>query len=93
MPPYSNQVASQILFDRVETDDTMFHQVTFDGAELVYRGGNPPAFDRCRFLDVTFTFEDSAASTLDYLRLLSEANPTVQTMIADLLPALSTKNG
>lgn len=84
----TREISDKIFFDQVETDDTLFRGVTFDGAELVYRGGAAPTFDRCRFLDVTFTFEGPAGETLDYLRMLAGANPVLRQMVANLLPSL-----
>lgn len=81
-------IANQTFFDRVDIDGTVFREVIFDGAELVYCGGAMPGFDRCRFLDVTFTFEGAAGETIGLLRALSAANPDLKQVVLDLLPSL-----
>lgn len=85
----SAEITDQTFFDRVEVDGLTFRQVIFDGAELVYRGGPVPGFDRCRFLDVTFTFDGHAGQTLAFLRALSGANPDLRQVVRDLLPELA----
>lgn len=82
------EITNQTLFERVEVDGTVFREVIFDGAELVYRGGPMPGFDRCRFLDVTFSFEDAAGQTVVFLRALAGANPELRQVVRALVPEL-----
>lgn len=84
----TTEIADQTLFDRVEVDGAVFRQVIFDGAELVYRGGPMPGFDRCRFLDVTFTFDGAAGETVAFMRALAGANPDLRQVVRDLVPEL-----
>jgi hypothetical protein len=83
------EIVGQTFFDRVEVDGTIFRQVVFDGAELVFSGGPSPGFDRCRFLDVTFTFEGAAGETLAFIRALSGGNDSLRQVVLDLLPELA----
>ncbi|QYF86429.1 hypothetical protein [Brevundimonas sp. PAMC22021] len=82
-------ITDQTFFDRVEVDGQVFRQVVFDGAELVYRGGVMPGFDRCRFLDVTFTFEGAAGETVGFMRALAGASPDLRQVMRDMLPELA----
>lgn len=89
MEDSSAEIADQTFFDRVEVDGTTFRQVVFDGAELVYSGGPMPGFDRCRFLDVTFTFDGAAGETIAFMRALARANPDLRQVVRDLVPELA----
>jgi hypothetical protein len=89
MDSLTPEITDQTFFDQVEVDGTVFRQVIFDGAELIYRGGPMPGFDRCRFLDVTFTFDDSAGETIAFMRALAGANPDLRLVMRDLVPELT----
>jgi hypothetical protein len=55
--------------EMVETDGTAFIDCTFDSAQLVYRGGEHPLFDRCRFgSNVTWVFLGPALKTIQFLQ-------------------------
>ena len=57
--------------EMVETDGTSFTDCTFDGAGLVYRGGEHPAFDRCTFTgQATWHFLGPALKTIQLLQRL-----------------------
>jgi hypothetical protein len=55
----------------------------FRGCRMVYRGGEPPHFDDCRFDGCDWRFEDAAARTLAHMKVVWGAGgkATVQTHI------------
>jgi hypothetical protein len=53
----------------VETDGKTFTECNFDDIQLVYRGGEHPFFDSCRFgLNVTWRFLGPALRTIQLLQ-------------------------
>ena len=70
----------------VELDGETFADCAFAGCRMVYAGGVPPKFESCRFDDCDWRFEDAAADTLSYLKLMWNvgAKPSVQAMIKEI---------
>lgn len=70
------QVHGRSFSGPVETDGKAFRECTFDAAELVYRGGDHPLFERCSFgKDVTWRFLGPALLTVQLLqRIANETN-------------------
>jgi hypothetical protein len=65
-------VQSGVSFNHqtVQLDGEEFHGCDFVACRLVYAGGPPPVFDACRFDACEWKFEDAAAQTLSYLKLI-----------------------
>ncbi len=58
----------------VETDGTTFTNCGFGAAQLVYRGGEHPLFDSCRFgAGVTWRFLGPALKTIQLLQRIRNA--------------------
>ena len=58
----------------VETDGNTFTDCDFDNVQLVYRGGEHPFFDICRFgSQVTWTFLGPALKTIQFLQRIRNA--------------------
>jgi hypothetical protein len=70
----------------VMLDGETFSDCEFSACRLVYAGGQPPKFERCRFDDCEWKFEDAAADTLSYLKLMWNvgAKTAVQTTIKEI---------
>jgi hypothetical protein len=70
----------------VMLDGETFSDCEFSACRLVYGGGQPPKFERCRFDDCEWKFEDAAADTLSYLKLMWNvgAKTAVQTTIKEI---------
>ena len=56
--------------ETVTLDGEEFSDCEFRACRMVYSGGPPPVFDRCRFDECDWRFEDAAARTLAQLKLL-----------------------
>ncbi|HYX47093.1 MAG TPA: hypothetical protein VE820_09775 [Sphingomicrobium sp.] len=58
----------------VETDATTFTDCSFDHVQLVYRGGEHPLFDSCRFgPGVRWSFLGPALKTIQLLQRIRNA--------------------
>ena len=70
-------------------DGEIFSNCEFAACRLVYSGGELPQFDGCRFADCEWKFEEAAARTLSYLKLIwgAGAKAAVQTMIKEITVA------
>ncbi len=64
---FENQKFSK---QRVILDFNEFHQCEFEGCTMLFHGFGPVAMDRCRFVDVQWTFSGAAATTLTFLTAL-----------------------
>jgi hypothetical protein len=75
--------------ETVPLDGEDFSDCEFRACRLVYTGGQPPVFDACRFEDCEWKFEDGAARTLAYLKLIWSvgAKAPVQGMIKEITGA------
>jgi hypothetical protein len=73
----------------VMLDGESFSDCAFAACRLVYSGGELPKFEGCRFDDCEWKFEEAAAQTLSYLKLMWSvgAKPAVQTMIKEITVA------
>lgn len=61
-------VYNQTFVDTTVTvDGKEFERCTFNGATLIYTGGDLPAFTQCTFNNVSLQFADGAANTLQFL--------------------------
>lgn len=74
-----------IIFNHetVTLDGERYSGCEFRGCRMVYRGGEPPHFDDCRFDNCDWRFEDAAADTLAHLKVVWGAGgkATVQALI------------
>lgn len=77
------------LNGRLQIDGTRYEDVAFTNAELIYRGGEPPAFSNCTFEGSTFTFDDAAGATIAFLRAMSPAQTGMRPIVLGLLPELN----
>jgi hypothetical protein len=70
----------------VMLDGEAFSHCEFAACRLVYGGGEPPQFDNCRFDACEWKFEEAAARTLSYLKLMWSvgAKAAVQTTIKEI---------
>lgn len=53
----------------VVLDGNTFNRCTFTNCRMIYRGGELPNLDACKITDCNWTFEDSAARTLQFLHV------------------------
>ncbi len=76
--------------ETVALDGQQFVDCEFRDARLVYSGGEPPEFSRCRFDACEWKFDDAAARTLAHMQLMWSvgAKPTVQGLIKDITGAV-----
>lgn len=75
--------------ETVALDGESFSDCEFRSCRLVYRGGEAPVFERCRFDDCDWRLEDAAASTLATLKAIwgVGGKAPVQAMIKDITGA------
>ncbi len=75
--------------ETVALDGETFTSCEFRDCRMVYAGGEPPVFDRCKFVDCDWKQDEAAARTLAYLKVLWNAGgkPTVQALIKDITVA------
>ena len=74
---------------RVALDGNSFKGCTFDGCELVYSGGIPPALSGCSFSNFNMRFEGAAANTIAFLKAMAAPSSGLQRVIRDTFRALS----
>lgn len=60
----------------VQLDGTDFRNCTFDNCRLVFRGERPTGLVGCTFINVTWAFDGSAATTLAFLSALHAGGGT-----------------
>jgi hypothetical protein len=73
----------------ITVDGETFSDCAFAECRLIYAGGEPPSFESCRFDDCEWKFEDGAAHTLSYLKLMWAvgAKAAVQATIKEITVA------
>lgn len=64
--------------EAVALDGEHFADCEFRACRMVYRGGQPPSFERCRFDGCDWKIEDAAADTLAFLKVLWAAGGKAQ---------------
>lgn len=62
------QTAIIFNHETVTLDGEHFSDCEFQGCRLIYRGGEAPSFQNCRFHDCDWRFEDAAARTLAHMK-------------------------
>ncbi len=72
--------------ETVQLDGGQFHECEFIGCRLVYAGGELPSFSGCRFDRCEWRYEDAAARTMSYLKIVWDvgAKPAVQSAIKEI---------
>jgi hypothetical protein len=75
--------------ETVTLDGERYSGCEFRGCRMVFRGGEPPRFDDCRFDGCDWRFEDAAANTLAHLKIVWSAGgkSTVQALIKTMTGA------
>jgi hypothetical protein len=70
--------------ETVELDDRQFNLCSFINCVLIYRGGEPPAFNNCTFQRTRVQLEDAAANTGTYLAELHDSplQPVVERVLS-----------
>lgn len=58
----------------------------FEGTQLVYAGGDLPAFTSCTFQNYRMTFEGAALNTVTMLRAMADPGSGFEPLIADIFP-------
>jgi hypothetical protein len=83
------QTAIIFNHETVMLDGERYAGCEFRGCRLVYRGGEPPHFEDCRFDNCDWRFEDAAANTLAHLKVVWGAGgkSTVQALIKTMTGA------
>jgi hypothetical protein len=76
------------LSGEVDLDSAWYVNVEFREARLIYRGGRPPHFENCRFHNATFSFEGSAANTVQFLNAIAPASTNMRHVVLGLIPGL-----
>lgn len=56
--------------EEVDVDGHTFDHCRFEGAEIIYSGGQHPAFIDCTMTDCTVSFRGPAARTMAWLKVL-----------------------
>jgi hypothetical protein len=64
------QTAIIFNHETVTLDAERFSDCEFRDCRMIYRGGEPPHFDSCKFVDCDWQFEDAAANTLKHLKTI-----------------------
>ena len=72
--------------ETVLMDGEVFDACEFRDCRMVYAGGEPPSFSKCRFDGCDWRFDEAAAHTLTYLKTLWSAGQkaTVQGLIKEV---------
>ncbi|MBL8773024.1 MAG: hypothetical protein JNK30_16700 [Phenylobacterium sp.] len=72
--------------ETVLMDGETFSDCEFRDCRLVYGGGEPPAFAGCSFVGCDWKYEDAAARTLAFLKLVWSVGgkAPVQALIKDI---------
>ena len=83
------QTATIFNHETVALDGEAFSDCEFRACRLVYSGGAPPSFERCRFEDCEWRMDDAAARTLTHLKLVwaQGGKGTVQQLIKEITGA------
>jgi len=67
-----DQVTGSQLTGEIETDGRTFVECTIEKADLIYRGGDHPMFERCVFgPDVNWRFLGPALTTVQFLQRIA----------------------
>jgi hypothetical protein len=69
--------------ESVATDGVRFVECRFEGAILVYSGGQPPVFERCSFANASWEFAGAALRTIQLLQAINAA-PGGKSFVDDL---------
>ena len=83
------QTAIIFNHETVALDGERYSGCEFRGCRMVFRGGEPPHFEDCRFDNCDWRFEEAAANTLAHLKIVWAAGgkATVQALIKTMTGA------
>jgi hypothetical protein len=83
------QTATIFNHETVVLDGEFYSDCEFRDCRLIYRGGEVPHFENCRFEECDWKFEDAAARTLAQLKLVWAVGgkAPVQAMIKEITGA------
>ena len=83
------QTAIIFNHETVALDGERYSGCEFRCCRMVFRGGEPPHFDDCRFDNCDWRFEEAAANTLAHLKIVWAAGgkATVQALIKTMTGA------
>jgi hypothetical protein len=83
------QTATIFNHETVPLDGEAFSDCEFRGCRMVYRGGEPPKFESCRFDECDWRFEDAAARTVAHMKVVWSAGgkAPVQALIKTITAA------
>jgi hypothetical protein len=72
--------------ETVQLDGETFSHCEFRDCRMVYGGGQPPVFADCTFVGCDWKYDDAAARTLAYLKLVWNVGGKgpVQALIRDI---------
>jgi hypothetical protein len=62
--------AANFNHETVTLDAERFSDCEFRDCRMIYRGGEPPKFDNCRFVGCDWQFDDAAANTLAHMKTM-----------------------
>ena len=83
------QTATIFNHETVALDGEHFSDCDFRDCRMVYAGGQPPVFERCRFDGCDWKFDDAAARTLAHMKVVWGAGgkAPVQALIKEITGA------
>jgi len=83
------EVATLFNHETVVLDGQAYADCEFRDCRMVFSGGEPPVFTNCRFEGCDWKFDDAAARTLAYLKLVWAVGgkAPVQAVIKDITGA------
>jgi hypothetical protein len=69
---------------RVVIDENSYRDCVFSGANMVYYGGQPPAFESCTFERCQWTFNSSAGHTVAFLRTMAHSDTGFRNLFEEI---------
>jgi hypothetical protein len=82
------EIRNQVLQGRQLLDGNTYYDCEFMNAQLVFKGGQQPGFSNCRFTQSRFVFEDSAATTVNFLRGMLQPQTGMRGFVTGMMPEI-----
>jgi hypothetical protein len=82
------ETKNQTLKGIVRLDGNTFRDCEFVDARLIFEGGLPPNFINCRFTNSSFTFQEAAGNTVNFLRAMAPHQSNMREIVFGLMPEL-----
>ena len=76
-----------------QLDGNEFVDCDFDNVRLVYNGGEPPVFERCRFTSIRIMFDGPAWQTLIFLQAMAQRGSGLEPIFASMFPMVGAGQG